>query len=63
MEKLKQTKVVSRWRCFPVGLRPPFKHLHREQPCKSITKQYVKEHTYKTFNQMPYGTKLGAKYR
>jgi len=50
----------SHWRCFPVGLRPPFKHLQCESPDNCITKQNVKEQIYSNLIFMPYGTKIGA---
>jgi len=53
------TESGSRWRCFPVGLRPPSKHLHRERTCTNIIKQYVNEQTYFKSIFMPYGTKVG----
>lgn len=51
---------ASRWRCFPVGLRPPFKHLHREKLVTNILKQHVKEQRYTESDFMPDGTKIGV---
>jgi hypothetical protein len=60
IEKATVTKDGSRRRCFPVGLRPPFKHLLRERTNTNIINQYVNEQIYFKNNFMPYGTKLGA---
>ncbi len=54
------TQGGSRGRCFPVGLRPPFKHLPREKTCTNIIKQYVNEQIYLKFTFEPYGTKVGG---
>src|SRR5665811_523491 len=51
----------SRRRCFPVGLRPPSKHLLREITSMYIIEQYVKEQRYFKSNFVPYGTKLGTR--
>ena len=53
------TQGRSQWRCFPVGLRPPSKHLHRERTDTNIIKQYVNEQIYFKSIFMPYGTKVG----
>jgi hypothetical protein len=52
------TQGGSGWRCFPVGLRPPSKHLHPERTNTNIIKQYVNEQIYFKYIFMPYGTKL-----
>jgi len=50
----------SRWSCFPVGLRPPSKHLQRERNDTNNIKQYVKEQIYLKVIFEPDGTKIGA---
>jgi hypothetical protein len=54
------TQGGSRWRCFPVGLRPPSQHLHREGTDTNIIKQYLNEQIYSEYIFKPYGTKIGA---
>ena len=54
------TQGGPRWRCFPVGLRPPSKHLHRGRTDTNIIKQYVNEQIYLKFTFEPYGTKVGG---
>ncbi len=50
----------SRWRPFPVGLRPPSKDLHWEKNDTNIIKQYVKEQIYRIYNLSSDGTKIRA---
>jgi hypothetical protein len=52
------TQSGSRGRCFPVGLRPPSKHLPRERTDTNIIKQYVNKQMYLKYTAKPYGTKI-----